>query len=151
MGTCGRDCAVVKALYRYPVKKGAAVEEASLTLTEGEGILGDCHAGGGERQISLLTLEEKNWMEKQEVKGFCFRKYKENILVDGISVKDCRPGDLLQIGTAVLEITGSFKSCHKELCKLAKTEENCLLAGGSMFAAVKKSGIIETGMTVSRG
>ena len=151
MGTCRRDCAVVKELYRYPVKKGAAVEETALVLTAGEGISGDCHADGGERQISLLSVEEKTWMEQQEIKGFCFHKYKENILLDGICLKECHPGDFLEIGTAVLEITGSGKSCHRELCKLAKTQKECRLAGGSLFASVKESGVIAKGMKVSRG
>lgn len=125
------------------------MEEQELTLKENFGIVGDHHADGGERQISLLTVREKEWMNEQEVKGFCFKKYKENILLDGVSLADCRQGDLLLCGEVVLELTGAIKSCHVELCRLASEEGKCILAGSSRFARVKKGGVIRNGMQVS--
>ncbi len=139
---------VIKALMRYPVKKEPAVEEQELVLKDNFGIEGDHHADGGERQISLVTVSEKEWMNAQEVKGFCFKKYKENILLDGVSLADCREGDMLVCGEVVLELTGSIKSCHPELCKLAVEEGKCILAGSSRFARVKCGGTIHTGMKV---
>ncbi len=138
----------IKKLFRYPVKKEPAVEEQELILKENFGIEGDHHADGGERQISLITVSEKNWMNAQEIKGFCFKKYKENILLDGASLANCKEGDLLVCGEAVLEMTGSIKSCHPELCKLAGEEGKCILAGSSRFAKVKQGGTIKTGMQV---
>ena len=138
----------IKRLFKYPVKKEPAVEVQELILKENHGIEGDHHADGGERQVSLVTVSEKEWMDAQEVKGFCFKKYKENILLDGVSLAECREGDLLDFGEAVLEMTGSIKSCHPELCKLAVEEGKCILAGSSRFAKVKKGGIIKTGMQV---
>lgn len=136
----------IKALFRYPKKGAAPVAEQELTLEEGRGILGDCHGDGGQRQISLLTVTEKNWMECRTEKGFCFHKYKENLLLDGVCLKNFHAGDRLCIGTAVLEITDDAKSCHRELCELVKTQENCILAGSRSFAAVKKGGRIRTEM-----
>ena len=138
----------IKRLFKYPVKKEPALEVQELILKENHGIEGDHHADGGERQVSLVTVSEKEWMDAQEVKGFCFKKYKENILLDGVSLAECREGDLLDFGEAVLEMTGSIKSCHPELCKLAGKEGKCILAGSSRFAKVKKGGIIKTGMQV---
>ena len=138
---------MIKALFRYPEKKKPAVAEKELILKECFGIEGDHHADGGDRQISLVTVSEKEWMEKQEIKGFCFKKYKENILLDGVSLADCKEGDLLAMGDAVLEMTGSFKSCHPELCQLAG-EGKCILAGSSRFAKVVCGGIIKEGMPV---
>ena len=63
---------MIKALWRYPEKKAPAVQEKELILKEGFGIEGDHHADGGDRQISLLTVAEKEWMSKQENKGFLY-------------------------------------------------------------------------------
>jgi MOSC domain-containing protein YiiM len=136
----------IVALMRYPEKKAPAVMEDKLTLKQDFGIEGDHHADGGERQISLLTVAEKEWMQAQEVKGFCFKKYKENILLDGISLSDCKQGDLLKCEEVVLELTSSIKSCHPELCSLVN-EGKCILAGSSRFAKVKYGGTIHVGMS----
>ena len=140
---------ILKELYRYPVKKEPAVQEESLILEAGAGICGDCHKDGGERQVALLTVTEKQWMEQQDVQGFCFHKYKENLLLDGCSLADLHPGDRLRIGSAVLEITGGVKGCYPKLCRQASVREKCMLAGCSMFAVVRESGVIEKGMEVT--
>ena len=138
----------IVALMRYPEKKAPAVSENSLILKQDFGIEGDHHADGGERQISLLTVAEKEWMQAQEVKGFCFKKYKENILLDGISLSDCKQGDLLKCEEVVLELTSSIKSCHPELCSLVN-EGKCILAGSSRFAKVKCGGRLRVGMSAA--
>ena len=78
---CKKYDGSVVSLKRYPEKKMPPVVEEELHLVENQGIVGDFHGDGKERQISLLTLEEKEWMEAKETKGFCFKKYKENICV----------------------------------------------------------------------
>ena len=142
-----RNTGKVVSLMRYPEKKAPAVVENILTLKQDFGIEGDHHADGGERQISFMTVKEKEWMRAQEVKGFCFKKYKENILLDEISLADCKQGDLLKCGDVVLEFTSSIKSCHPELCSLVK-DGKCILAGSSRFARVKKGGTICLDMPV---
>ena len=59
---------MIKALWRYAEKKAPAIQEKQLLLKEGYGIEGDHHADGGDRQISLLTVAEKEWMQKQSGK-----------------------------------------------------------------------------------
>lgn len=142
---------VIKALFRYPQKRVPGLAEEELILVEEAGIEGDCHADGGDRQISLLTVQEKEWMQKQERKGFCFQKYKENILLDGISLSKCNPGDVLICGEAVMELTDSMKRCYPQCCKLISEEGRCLLAGSLRFARVKKGGSIRLGMKISLG
>lgn len=139
----------IVSLLRYPERKTPAVSEETFVVREKFGIEGDCHADGGSRQISLLTVEEKEWMDAQEIQGFCFRKYKENILLEGVSLQECKMGDLLVCGEVELEITATMKSCHSDLCSLAKSGNNCILAGSSKFASVKKGGIIKKGTKVS--
>lgn len=137
----------IVSLMRYPEKKAPAVVEEMLILKQNFGIEGDHHADGGERQLSLLTMQEKEWMQNQVIKGFCFKKYKENILIDGISLSDCKQGNLLECGDVVLELTSSIKSCHPELCKLVE-DGKCILAGSSRFAKVSKGGTIFVNMPV---
>ena len=139
---------MIKMLWRYPEKKAPAIQEKELILKEGFGIEGDHHADGGDRQISLLTVAEKEWLSQQEIKGFCFKKYRENILLENLELGSCRKGDLLMCGDVVLEFTESIKSCHPKLCKLAE-EGTCILAGSSRFARVKKGGTICEGMQVN--
>ena len=138
----------VVSLKRYPEKKVPPVVEEQLHFVENQGIQGDFHADGKERQISLLTLEEKEWMESREEKGFCFKKYKENLLIEGLSLQECQEGDVLICGNVVLEISASTKSCHPELCSLAVSGQACILAGSCKFAKVQKGGSIERGMKV---
>lgn len=137
----------IEKLYRYPEKKMPPVQESELVLCEGKGVEGDCHADGGDRQVSLLTVSEKEWMERQEKPGFCFRKYKENILFGEGFLNSCKSGDLLDVEGTVLELTDSIKSCHPDLCHLVK-KGNCILAGSSRFAKVKRGGTIRVGMQV---
>lgn len=139
----------VAALFRYPQKRMPGIEESELVCVEHSGIDGDHHADGGERQISLLTVQEKQWMQQQEQQGFCFKKYRENILLDGLELYGYRSGDLIQIGDVVLELTGEIKSCHPDLCHLADGAHNCILAGTSRFAQVKSGGTIQVGMCVT--
>ena len=138
----------IVSLMRYPEKKMPPVVEKTLIFKQDCGIEGDHHADGGERQVSLLTVQEKEWMQNQEVKGFCFKKYKENILLDGINLSECKQGDFMKCEDVVLELTSSIKSCHPELCSLAE-EGKCILAGSSRFAKVNKSGTVSVGMPVA--
>ena len=76
--------AVVRELYvfRQRGQPGEAVESA--WFRRGIGMEGDRHAAGGERQTSLLAGEARDWMEKQTEPGLCFRRYKANLITEGI-------------------------------------------------------------------
>ena len=76
--------AVVRELYvfRQRGQPGEAVESA--WFRRGIGMEGDRHAAGGERQTSLLAGEARDWMEKQTEPGLCFRRYKANLITEGV-------------------------------------------------------------------
>ena len=67
----------------------------------GIGMERDRHAAGGERQTSLLAGETRDWMEKQTEPGLCFRRYKANLITEGIDTTQLNTGDLLAAGGAV--------------------------------------------------
>lgn len=128
MGKSGRDCNSqreyklrAKALYRQPEKKQPFRSEESLFLIKDKGIEGDVHGDGGKRQILIFTDAQKKWMEAQDIKGFCFSKLKENILLEGSAVLES--GDVLTAGEAELIVTQEKKECYPELCKFSKKRE----------------------------
>lgn len=134
----------VKALYRQPEKKQPFLSEESLFLVKDKGIEGDVHGDGGERQVLIFTEAQKKWMETQDIKGFCFSKLKENILLEGSEVLES--GDVLTAGEAELIVTQEKKECYPELCEFSKKNEKCMLAGAHLFASVRKGGKISRGM-----
>jgi len=135
------------ALKRYPQRKQPCMEEESLILIAKSGIEGDCHADGSSRQLSLMTMKDRKWMDVQEVKGFCFKKFKENILID-IGDRSLLPGMKLRMGEALIRITNSGKACHPELCPFTQADISCELSGGNLFAEVISGGAIRRGDSI---
>lgn len=147
MGESRRDCNSqreyklrAKSLYRQPEKKQPFRSEESLFLIKDKGIEGDVHGDGGKRQVLIFTDAQKKWMEAQDIKGFCFSKLKENILLEGSAVLES--GDVLTAGEAELIVTQEKKECYPELCEFSKKNEKCMLAGAHLFASVRKGGKI---------
>lgn len=119
-----------------------------VTLIKDLGMLGDCHAIGGERQITLISKKAKDWMQSEETKGLCFSKFHENMMIEEIILETLPDAQRLKIGEAVLELSPVRKKCYPELCKLAQKGEECLLMQEVRFAQVISSGKIEVGMEV---
>ena len=149
--------ATIVKLTRYVAKgyPGEALESAMFL--EGLGMEGDFHARGGERQLSLLSLQERQWMDAQAEPGLCFGRYKENILLDTLPA--LAPGTKVHVGEAVLEITETGKHCFEE-CRLyrrgtsafglgGRFSQGCMLAGRNLFAEVVKSGLVHIGDRVT--
>ena len=142
----GKSGFVVR-LIRYPARGMEAETIQSALFTEGRGIEGDCHAIGGERQLSLLSGESRAWMKTQTIKGLCFSRFKENITTRGLDLEAIGKGMRLEAGEAVIEISGETKHCHEE-CPLFSAGMACRIAGQSLFAKVIKSGEVKTGFTI---
>ena len=69
------------------------------------GIEGDAHAGNWHRQVSLLSVESVETLQKKidfELKHGAFA---ENILVEGMAVHKLPVGTRLRIGEAECEVT----------------------------------------------
>lgn len=158
MGEGRRDCNSqreyklrVKALYRQTEKKQPFHSEESLFLIKDQGIEGDVHGNGGERQILIFTEAQKKWLKAQDVKGFCFSRLKANLFLEGDM--DLKPGDIIRAGKAELVITEEKKECYPKLCEFSKKNQVCMLAGAHLFARVRKSGKIsrEMNCTLKKG
>jgi cyclic pyranopterin phosphate synthase len=126
-------------LTQYATKGDSGKKVQNARFIEGQGMEGDFHAVGGEKQVSLLSRNERQWIESQSLRGLCFGRYKENVLFDGIPLEAMVPGVKIAIGSAVLMISDTGKLCFKE-CPLFDCGQNCILAGRNLFAKVIRSG-----------
>lgn len=115
------------------------------------GLVGDFHAGKGDRQVSLLGIESINKIKKSGIEGLCTSKFAENLTVDGISLYELPAGTILRIGDAILKITHVGKECYSE-CKIHDLSAECILQKEVVFAIVLKDGWIKPGdkITVER-
>ncbi|MEF9941104.1 MAG: ThiF family adenylyltransferase [Lachnospiraceae bacterium] len=134
----------ISSIYRYKEKGTLGQEEDCVMLLKDMGMEGDIHCQGGERQLSILSKKRKNWIQEQEVKGLCFSRWKENLLIDGDEMNSYPVGTQLVIGTTKLEITVQDKRCFPE-CKRIQRKMSCELAQGSCFAKVIQGGNISKG------
>ena len=136
---------VVTDLYIYE-KKGASESPVSQVKCQKEqGIIGDIHATGGARQVTLQRKELKDWIEQEQQKGLCFEKFKGNIVVEGLCLEALKADSILRIGQVRLKITGSTKGCYPKECDIFKEKETCRILQECAFAMVLDSGNIAIG------
>jgi MOSC domain-containing protein YiiM len=126
-------------------KKGNPFEHVtSVELEALKGIVGDCHALGGEKQIALISSDTKQWITQQEIEGLCFSKFQENIVVDGLEFHLVNEGDILITDYASIEIAMYTKRCFPD-CALRQDNKPCELKLGTRFGKVLQSGKIQVG------
>ena len=151
---------IVEKISMYPEKGASGIELAEAQLIAGLGVEGDFYSKGGDRQVSILLAESRERMTAMEEEGLCFSRFRENLTIGyetQIHHTKARrhegrnlvfmPGDCLNIGETVLEISSDRKRCFEE-CDLFKAGKFCPLAGMYLFAKVIKGGIIHRGDTV---
>lgn len=158
-------------------KKGEAklpVPEAALR--EAHGIEGDVHAGPGVKQVSLLAWESvEAQLELMREKGVRCPKadelarkakaegaepeahdpytigpgdYAENLTVRGVDLRSVRPGDRIEVGPALLEVTRIGKECHQH-CAVYKRLGDCVMPREGVFTKVLRGGAIKAGDAVA--
>jgi MOSC domain-containing protein YiiM len=120
----------------------------SVTLMENHGVVGDAHAGGWHRQVSLLAMES---IEKMRRKGLNVSAgdFAENITTEGIRLMDLPVGARLCLGEAVLEVTQIGKECHTR-CAIYHQAGDCVMPREGIFAKVLRPGIVSPGDSVAR-
>jgi len=113
-------------------------------------MLGDIHAQGGDRQITLQDLNLKDWILKQEQRGLCFDRFKENIIIAGLDFEELKPGSKLSVGRVKLQITNWKKKCYSKECTIFESVNPCPFPKGCLFTTVLCSGPIFAGDEVER-
>jgi len=125
-------------------EKGTAkrdVGQAELVVQHG--LKGDAHAGSGQRQISLLSLQK---IDAFRAKGADveYGDFGENIVVEGIDFASLPIGTKLRCGEALLEMTQVGKECHNR-CAIFHRMGDCIMPREGVFANVLNGGMIRTG------
>lgn len=112
----------------------------------GLGIVGDAHADGGHRQVSLLAAEE---IERLGEKGASISPgaFAENITTEGLDLRILKVGSRLKAGPAELVVTQLGKRCHGRCAIYAKLGD-CVMPRQGVFARVVASGRVKVGDTI---
>lgn len=138
----------VEQLTSYSEKGQSGKLLSEATLLKDLGMQGDCHAIGGERQLTLISKKAKDWLNSSVTKGLCFTKFHENVVIKEMSFETLPEGARLMIGETVIELSPVRKKCYPELCKLAQKGKECLLMQEVRFAKVIAGGEIAIRMEV---
>jgi len=138
-----QSTAKITALIRYNKKGEPGEVLEKVKLIAGLGMEGNLHQGG-ERQLCLLTAEIREWMDSCAEKGLCFRRFSENMLIEGLPDGVLPPSTRLQIGEAVLQVSESHKHCFTE-CRLVSESIRCRLSECAVFAVVECGGTVQVG------
>ena len=113
-------------------------------LQTGLGIVGDAHADGGHRQISLLAAEEIDRLSGQGA-AVSPGDFAENITTQGLDLRALKIGSRLKIGSsAELVVTQLGKQCHGRCAVFARVGD-CIMPREGVFARVTVSGRVQVG------
>ena len=115
-----------------------------IIVRDNHGIIGDAHAGEGNRQVSLLAAESVDKIREKlpDIKAGAFA---ENILTLSIILHELPIGTKLQINDTILEVTQIGKECHNDGCVIKKKTGDCVMPREGIFASVIKGGRIKPG------
>ncbi|SNB46003.1 MOSC domain-containing protein [Geobacter sp. DSM 9736] len=113
---------------------------AEVVLQEDHGIVGDAHAGPGDRQVSLLASES---IDKMRCLGLEVSSgdFAENITTEGLDLPGLQVGTLLQVGEALLQVTRIGKECHAR-CAIYYQAGDCVMPREGIFARVLAGGVV---------
>lgn len=122
------------------------IGEAVLVVDKG--MEGDAHFGFAHRQVSLLNAEEAAKIRKK-VPRLKAGDFAENLLVEGFDLSQLRPGDRLEAGETLLEVTQIGKECHSR-CAIYEAAGDCIMPRLGIFCRVVRGGTVRTGDPVGR-
>ncbi|RLB05704.1 MAG: MOSC domain-containing protein [Deltaproteobacteria bacterium] len=111
-------------------------------LQEGWGLVGDAHAGEGDRQISILPLEAMELVPPTISSTIEEEIYTENITIEGIPLNELSIGRKLRIGEAEVLICHIGKERFKELGR------SYIVSREGRFGKVIRSGRVKVGDAV---
>jgi len=116
---------------------------SSVEVKENYGIVGDAHAGGGDRQVSFLAMES---IRKMQALGLLVSMgdFAENITTEGIELVSLPIGTRLRVGRTEMEVTRIGKECHTR-CAIYYQAGDCVMPKEGIFAKVVTGGKIRPG------
>ena len=131
--------ATVVALFRCPGHRSPLEPMDEIWAEAHWGIQGDAHARpDSSRQVLLMDLETL------EALALWPGAVRENITLQGLPLQQLRPGDRLQIGEALLEITKPCTPCAR-MDEIRPGLQEALRGRRGVLARVLQSGWIRRG------
>ena len=113
-------------------------------LQAGLGVVGDVHADGGHRQVSLLAAEEIDRICESGA-AVSPGEFAENITTQGLDLRGLKVGNKLKLGDGVeLIVTQLGKQCHGR-CAIFEKLGDCIMPREGIFARVIASGRVKVG------
>ncbi len=113
------------------------------------GLVGDRYAKGGEKQLTAIDTQCVEWMEKQEVKGLCFARFKANLDLENMDLSLFKPGDKLICGNVIFEVSPSEKECFEQ-CARVQQDMDCCLRKHAKYLMVRQGGTISVNDKISK-
>ena len=133
----------IRAVCISPEKGTVKRPAESAVLIKDFGIEHDAHAGKWHRQVSLLSYERVEEFNRLGG-GVTDGDFGENLLVEGIDLKDLPVGAILKSGTVILRVTQIGKECHSD-CEIRRRTGDCIMPREGIFAEVLEGGEIRPG------
>ena len=128
-----------KGTVKKPVEKGVFIRNY--------GIEHDAHAGNWHRQVSLLSYDSVQAFIRKGA-GVTDGDFGENLLVEGIDLKELPVGTVLKAGTVTLRLTQIGKECHSG-CAIRERTGDCIMPREGVFAEVLEGGEIRPGDAIT--
>ncbi|HOQ98643.1 MAG TPA: MOSC domain-containing protein [Anaerolineae bacterium] len=126
-------------------------EDSKVDLGEGEliagyGLLGDAHAGRGERQVSLLAVESIERARQEHGTAAVPGSFAENLTTEGLDLSVLVVGDRLRVGAALLQVVQLGKP--PEAAHTYSFQGVSLLPRAGVFCRVLEGGRVARGDVV---
>lgn len=124
----------VRALNNYTKNKRVKPKVESLEITENS-------------QIRILSANVRDWIDTENIRGLCFSRFNEHIVIETDSDELSAPtvGKVIEIEGIKLEITGVGKGCFSE-CEREQKHLGCMLRDHCIYAKAVNAGVLEIGM-----
>ena len=118
-------------------------ERERVELRPDWGIGDDAHAGAWHRQVSLLAYEKVADFKARgaDVDNGAFG---ENLVVEGIDLRNLPLGTRLRSGEVELELTQIGKECHAR-CAIYHQMGDCIMPREGVFCKVLRGGTVSAG------
>lgn len=124
-------------------EKGTIKTPADSVRLDGNGIVGDAHAGPWHRQVTLLSQEDIATFSDKNGREVAVGEFAENITTKGIDLSNAGVLDEFQIGDVRLQVTQIGKKCHGEGCAIFQQVGKCVMPDKGIFCRVLQGGTIK--------
>jgi len=125
--------------------KGTAKSPVPEVEADLSGLAGDAHRDVPGRTVSLLDIESIEAFTAETGIEAGPGAFGENITTMGIDLGGVVPGDIIELGEALLLVTAIGKSCHGDRCDIFRRVGRCVMPSRGVFCRVLRGGRISAG------